>query len=80
MHTPAATNRTTRRGLSGLTPKGRATVALVAVRDQWELLSPSQQAECSALLGRLRVAMRPANTASPVPASGNVPLVGRICA
>ena len=77
MPTPTATNRTLRR-LSGLTTKGRAAVALIALRDQWELLSPSQRRECAELLGRLSVAMRPAKTASPAPAGGNVPLIGRI--
>jgi len=48
----------TARRLSGLTGKGHATVLLIAIRDQWELLSPSQQAECSALLERLSVALR----------------------
>ena len=63
-----------------LTPKGRATVALIAVRDRWGNLSPSQQAECAELLGRLNVALRAANTASPVPAGGTVPLLGRVAA
>ena len=48
----------TRRALSGLTTKGRATVALIAVRDQWEQLSPAQRHEVAALLERLSAAMR----------------------
>jgi len=50
--------QTSTRRLSGLTGTGHAAVLLIAVRDRWELLSPSQQAECGVLLGRLSVALR----------------------
>jgi len=56
--TPTALKDTPRRGLSGLTGKGRATVALLAIRDHWELLTPAQRRAVDELLGRLSVAMR----------------------
>jgi len=64
-----------------LTPKGRATVALIAVRDRWGNLSPSQQAECAELLERLSVAMRREHSlANRAPSPVLVPLVGRLSA
>jgi len=72
--------QTARRRLSGLTPKGRATVALIAVRDRWELLSPSQQAECAELLGRLSVALRRETCPEYGQVSRPLPLVGRLSA
>ena len=81
MPTPTTPHPTTRRRLSGLTPKGRATVALLAVRDRWDSLSPSQQAECAELLGRLSVALRgEPSVADRAPSPVRVPLVGRIVA
>ena len=41
-----------------LTSKGRAAALLIRVRDSWDSLTPAQQAECSAILGRLSVALR----------------------
>ena len=57
MPTPTITHRTTRR-LGALTGKGNATALLIRVRDRWEQLSPSQQAECADLLERLAIALR----------------------
>jgi len=65
MLSPTALKGTTRRGLSGLTPKGRAAVALIAVRDTWEQLSPAQRQEVAELLERLSAALRP----EPLPAA-----------
>jgi len=62
-----------------LTPKGRAAVALIAVRDGWADLSPSQQAECGDLVERLSVALRREHSvADRAPSPVRVPLVGRI--
>jgi len=58
MHTPTISKPTTRRHLSGLTGKGTAAALLIRVRDTWDSLSPSQQAECSAILERLAVVLR----------------------
>jgi len=79
MPTPTATKSITRR-LSGLTGKGQAVVLLIAVRDRWELLSPPQQAECSELLGRLRVALRGETCPESGQVSRPLPLVGRLSA
>jgi len=57
MPTPTITHRTPRR-LSGLTPKGQATVALIAICDHWDRLSPAQRREVAGLVERLSVAMR----------------------
>jgi len=57
MLSPTLAHRTTRR-ISGLTGKGHATVLLIAIRDQWELLSPSQRHEVAGLVERLAVALR----------------------
>jgi len=57
MLSPTIAHRTTRR-LSGLTGKGDVAVALIAVRDTWELLSPSQRHEVAGLVERLAVALR----------------------
>ena len=78
MRTPTTPHPTTRR-LSGLTPKGRATVALIAVRDRWEQLSPSQQAEVADLVERLGVALRREHSlANRAPSPARVSLIGRI--
>ena len=58
MSTPTITDRTTTRPAVGLTGKGRAAALLIRVREQWERLTPDQQAECSAILGRLSMALR----------------------
>ena len=80
MPTPTITNRTPRR-LSGLTGKGRATVALLAIRDHWELLTPAQRRAVDELLGRLSVAMRREHSlANRAPSPVLVPLVGRLSA
>jgi hypothetical protein len=79
MTTPTATDPTTR-PVSGLTPKGRATVVLIRIRESWDSLTPDQRAEVAELVARLSVAMRNEQATSRVPAGGNVrvPLVGRI--
>ena len=62
-----------------LTPKGRAAVLLIAVRDRWDTLTPSQQQECADILERLSVALRREHsvlTRQPSP----LPLVGRVVA
>jgi len=70
--TPTTTQSITRR-LSGLTGKGHAAVLLIAVRDHWDSLSPSQRQEVAEILERLAVAMRRQH-------SVGVPLLGRIVA
>ena len=76
---PTIAQSISRRGLSGLTVKGRATVALLAVRDHWELLTPSQQSEVADLVERLNVALRREHSvADRAPSSVRVPLIGRI--
>ncbi len=81
--------QTATRPRPGLTGKGTAAALLIRVRDTWDSLSPSQQAECSAILERLHVALRRehsvcqrATAVAPVPAGGNVrmPLLGRVVA
>jgi len=57
MLSPTIAYRTTRR-LSGLTGKGHAAVLLIAVRDQWDSLSPAQRHEVAGLVERLAVALR----------------------
>ena len=80
MPTPTI-NKPTRIRLSGLTPKGHATVALIAIRDGWEQLTPSQRHEATELLERLNVALRREHSvADRAPSSARVPLVGRIVA
>jgi len=88
MSTPTVTKSITR-PRPGLTGKGQAAALLVRVRDGWEQLSPSQQAECADILARLAVALKRehsvcqrATAVSPVPAGGDVrvPLVGRLTA
>ncbi len=62
-----------------LTTKARAVVALRQVEQRWETFSPSQQAECTDLVERLRVAMaREHSVASRQPI--RVPLLARITA
>jgi len=74
-------SHTVTRRLGGLTAKGTATVALIAVRDTWEQLTPSQQAECEHILERLAVAMRRQHpVADRTPSAVRVPLVGRLSA
>ena len=74
-------SHTVTRRLGGLTAKGTATVALISVRDRWEQLSPSQQAECAELLERLSVAIRREHSlANRAPSPVLVPLVGRLSA
>jgi len=81
MHTPTIAHRTTRRRLSGLTPKGTATVSLIAVRDTWDTLTPSQRHEATELLERLAVALRREHSvANRAPSPVLVPLVGRLSA
>jgi hypothetical protein len=62
----------------GITPKGRAYIALAAVRDRWDSLTPDQKQECAELVARLSLALRAerleANRSRPLP------LVGRISA
>jgi len=58
MFSPTTSKSTATRRLSGLTPKGDAAVALIAVRDTWDLLSPSQQADVADLVERLAGALR----------------------
>ena len=63
----------------GLTGRGRAVVILRQVQARWLELTPSQQAECSALLERLSAALRREHnvlTRQPSP----LPLIGRISA
>ena len=43
---------------TGLTGKGSATALLVRVRETWDSLSPSQQAECSAIIERLAASLK----------------------
>ena len=82
MPTPTVTDRTTTRPAVGLTGKGRAYLALAAVRDRWDSLSDDQQAECADLVARLSVAMRNEKATSPGHAgvTTRVPLVGRLSA
>ena len=70
--TPAATNRTTRRRLSGLTDIGRVVAITAALRDRWAELTPGQRAEALELLDLLAALYRRPRVA--------VPLIGRICA
>ncbi len=58
-----------------LTGKGQAAALLVRVRDTWDSLSPSQQAECADILTRLRAAMAREHSVGT-----RVPLLGRIVA
>jgi hypothetical protein len=77
MESPTVIDRTTR-PVSGLTPKGRATVVLIRVRDNWGQFTPEQQAEVADLVARLSVATRrepPANVTHSA-----LPLVGRLSA
>ena len=60
---------------SGLTGKGTAAALLLRVRDGWADLSPSQQAECSAILGRLAIALKREHS---VATRQPLPLLGRI--
>jgi hypothetical protein len=78
MVTPTITESTTR-PVSGLTPKGKAVVLLVTVRDRWDTLSDDQKQECADLVARLSVAMRRENV-SPAKQFRPLPLVGRISA
>jgi len=79
MQTAPTTTKSTARGLSGLTLKGTATVALVAVRDRWEQLSSSQQHECADLVERLSAALRREHSvADRAPSPARVSLIGRI--
>ncbi len=57
MTTPTSAKPSTARPLA-LTGKGNAAALLIRVLDRWEQLSPSQQAECGAILERLAVALR----------------------
>ena len=78
MPTPTTT-KSTARGLSGLTGKGRAAVALIAIRDHWDSLSPSQRHEVAGLVERLGVALRREHSlAVRTPSPARTPLVGRI--
>jgi hypothetical protein len=58
MENPTITDRITTRPALGLTPKGRATVVLIRVRDNWEQFTPDQRAEVADLVARLSAAMR----------------------
>jgi len=79
MLSPTIAHRTTRR-LSGLTPKGHATVALIAIRDGWEQLTPSQRQEATELLERLAVALRREHSVvDRAPSAVRVPLLARVC-
>jgi hypothetical protein len=81
MPTPTVTHRTTTRPAVGLTPKGRATVLLIRVRDNWETFTPDQRAEVADLVARLSVAMRWEETYAGVSSRPvRVPLIGRISA
>jgi len=64
-----------------LTGKGQAAALLVRVRESWDALSPSQQAECGAILERLAVALRREHSlATRAPSPARVPLLGRVVA
>ena len=62
----------------GLTAKGRATVALIAVRDRWATLTPSQRQEVGELVDQLASVLR-RRVATP-PNAVRMPLLGRIVA
>jgi hypothetical protein len=65
----------------GLTPKGRAYAALLAVRDRWDSLSDDQRAEVADLVAQLAAALRRERASNfDTPRPVRVPLVGRICA
>jgi len=55
-------------------------VLLIAVRDRWDTLSPSQQAEAAELLGRLSAALRRETCPHSGQVSPPLPLVGRLSA
>ncbi len=50
--------QTATRPRPGLTGKGTAAALLVRVQQHWDDFTPAQQAECSAILARLSVALR----------------------
>jgi hypothetical protein len=68
----------TERPAVGLTPKGRAAVVLIRVRESWDSLSDGQQQECADLVARLSVALRneQGNRANRT-VSRPLPLIGR---
>jgi antitoxin (DNA-binding transcriptional repressor) of toxin-antitoxin stability system len=80
MHTPTITKPITRR-VGGLTDKGRVVAVLVTLREQWDTLSPSQQAEAANLVERLAAVYRREHSVSARTTTAvRVPLLGRLTA
>jgi hypothetical protein len=79
MPTPTIPKHSTR-SVVGLTPKGRATVLLIRVRESWDSLSDDQRAEVADLVAQLAAALRAERNGVNHPVSRPLPLVGRISA
>jgi hypothetical protein len=70
----------TTRPAVGLTPKGRATMVLIRIRESWDSLTPDQRAEVADLVAQLAAALRRDDVPSGAIIRRPLPLIGRISA